>query len=169
MKKAILAVLVAAFGYNCAMAQAPSGRVINSKQGPVVKAPRSSENQTVSNTARPAAKHPHIKPYTGKKNIKGANANMAKPKQIKPAPRPGKGHHYGQYKHHGKGKHLGQSKPVCSKPAQPNNGSNRGGMQLQNNSIGMNRPAQQPAQQNNSMQRSEDQRGGVQQNNSNRR
>ncbi len=153
MKKAILAVMVAAFGYNCAMAQAPGGKVINSKQAPVVKAPRSSENQTVSNTARPAFKNPHIKPYNGKKQIKGVHGNVAKQKALKPSPRPGKGKHLGHSKHHGNGKGLGHAKHGCQKPPQSNVKRppvGKGGMQLQSNTIGMDRPAQQPAQQNNS-------------------
>jgi len=139
--------MVAAFGYNCAMAQAPvDNSVINTKQGPVVKAkPGNKGGQTVSST-RPAVKHPHIKPYTGKKNIRGAQ-NGIKQKAVKPQPRPCKGQHMG----HSNGKGLGHAKHGCQKPPQQQNNSiNRGGMLLQSNNTGVNRGAQQPAQQNNS-------------------
>lgn len=131
MKKIVLAVLVAAFGYNCAVAQNVSvGKGAPRSEVKEVKKPAQATTRATTQTApasQPAAKsNAHIKPFYGKGKAVQPNvkvANKPKDKAVKssasPRPFPGKGHAYGHHKgkhRHGHGK--GHEKHNCQKPSQ---------------------------------------------------
>lgn len=115
MKKIALAVLVAAFGYTCAVAQTPEGRlgknIRENQQGSVIGAHQQSTGQTA-----PIRNNSHIKYYHGKKPIVAKCANNPKPLRAYPSPRPhpGKGHAYGHVKHYNG---QGHNHHHCQKPA----------------------------------------------------
>lgn len=136
MKKIVFAVLVAAFGYNCVVAQNTSiSKGAPRSEVKEVKMPAQATTRGNAQTApavQPVAKsNAHIKPFYGKgkavrPHVKVANKPKAKAVKSSAAPRPipGKGHAYGHSKNkHHKGNYHGnanghQNNHHCQKPAQ---------------------------------------------------